>query len=216
MIEPTTARIAAQLTLPVQQVAAAIDLFDNGNTLAFHRPLSQGSSPAGWMKNRLRAIQETLESQRALDERRAVIIASIGEQGRLTPELALQLEAGDQPHRTRRSLCALQAQAANARQHRPRVGRAAAGRPDSGAKPQPGKRRSAGAALPQQTVDRQSPPFSPVRGTSSPRPSATTPACAPRCAPRRCALAPLPVSGIDDAVHDERRRLPALLRIQPA
>jgi uncharacterized protein len=78
--------------LPEAKIAAAIDLFDNGNTLPFiarYRKEVTGALD----EEQLRAIQETLESQRALDERRAVIIASIGEQGRLTPELALQLEA---------------------------------------------------------------------------------------------------------------------------
>ncbi len=89
---PYAARLAAALDLPEAKIAAAIDLFDNGNTLPFIARYRKEAT-GGLDEEQLRAIQETLESQRALDERRAVIVASIGEQGRLTPELALQLEA---------------------------------------------------------------------------------------------------------------------------
>ena len=47
----------------------------------------------GLDEEQLRAIIEALETARAIDERRAAIVASIAEQGKLTPELQAQLEA---------------------------------------------------------------------------------------------------------------------------
>lgn len=53
MIEPTTARIAAQLTLPAHQVAATVELID-ANTLPFIARYRK-RLPVGWTKNRSRA-----------------------------------------------------------------------------------------------------------------------------------------------------------------
>jgi uncharacterized protein len=83
-------KIAAQLGLKNTQVAATIELFDEGNTLPFiarYRKEKTGSLD----EEQIRQIQELLESLRALEERRQAIIASIEEQGKLTPELRQQL-----------------------------------------------------------------------------------------------------------------------------
>jgi protein Tex len=102
--------IAAQLNLRPAQVAATIELFDAGNTLPFiarYRKEQTGTLD----EDQLRRISALLEHLRALDERRATIIASIAEQGKLTPELHQQLLAADsrtaledlyQPYRPRR------------------------------------------------------------------------------------------------------------------
>jgi protein Tex len=85
-----TRKIATQLSLNDDQVAATIALFDEGNTLPFvarYRKEKTGSLD----EEQLRQIQELLESLRALAERRQAIIASIEEQGKLTPELHQQL-----------------------------------------------------------------------------------------------------------------------------
>jgi uncharacterized protein len=83
-------KIAAQLGIKTAQVAATIELFDEGNTLPFiarYRKEKTGSLD----EEQIRQIQELLESLRALEERRQAIIASIEEQGKLTPELHQQL-----------------------------------------------------------------------------------------------------------------------------
>jgi protein Tex len=86
------AQISAQLGIARARVAAAIELLDAGNTLPFiarYRKEATGELD----EEQLRAIIETLEGARALDERRAAIVATIAEQGKLTPELQAQLDA---------------------------------------------------------------------------------------------------------------------------
>lgn len=90
---PTYAeRIAAQLSLAPTRVSAAVELLDAGNTLPFiarYRKEATGTLD----EEQLRAIIAALETLRAVDERRAAIIASVEEQGKLSPELRQQLEA---------------------------------------------------------------------------------------------------------------------------
>ena len=70
-----------------QQVAAAVALLDEGSTVPFiarYRKEVTGSLD----DTQLRLLEERLRYLRELDERRASILASIEEQGKLTPELA--------------------------------------------------------------------------------------------------------------------------------
>jgi uncharacterized protein len=86
------AKIAAQLNLRETQVAATIELLDSGNTIPFiarYRKEVTGTLD----EEQLRAIESALDSLRKLDERRATIIASIEEQGKMTPELEAHLLA---------------------------------------------------------------------------------------------------------------------------
>lgn len=79
-------RIAPELNLRPTQVQATIDLFDEGNTLPFiarYRKEVTGNLD----ESDIRHIQDRLEKLRALDDRRLTILASIGEQDKLTPEL---------------------------------------------------------------------------------------------------------------------------------
>ncbi|GAB4209349.1 MAG: Tex family protein [Roseiflexaceae bacterium] len=85
-------QIGAELKLRVEQVAAAIGLLDEGNTIPFIARYRKERTNA-LDEEQLRQIAALLESLRALDERRAAIIASIEEQGKLTPELRAQLLA---------------------------------------------------------------------------------------------------------------------------
>src|SRR3954464_1023567 len=85
-------KIASNLNLRPQQVAATITLLDAGNTLPFiarYRKEVTGSLD----EDQIRSLTELLERFRALDERRKSILASIEEQGKLTPELQQQIEA---------------------------------------------------------------------------------------------------------------------------
>ena len=79
-------RIASELGLAQSRVGAAIDLLDAGNTLPFIARYRKEAT-GGLDEEELRAIIAALESLRALDERRATVIAAIEEQGKLTPEL---------------------------------------------------------------------------------------------------------------------------------
>ncbi len=87
-----SATIANLLSLKPTQVAAAISLIDEGGTVPFiarYRKEATGSLD----EEQLRRIAAELERLRALNERRTAVIASIEEQGKLTDELRLKLEA---------------------------------------------------------------------------------------------------------------------------
>jgi uncharacterized protein len=86
------AQIGAALGIAANKVAAAIELLDAGNTLPFIARYRKEAT-GGLDEEQLRAIIAALESARALDDRRAAIVANIAEQGKLTPELEAQLAA---------------------------------------------------------------------------------------------------------------------------
>ena len=79
-------RIAAELAVRDNQVAAAVDLLDGGATVPFiarYRKEATGTLDDA----QLRTLEERLRYLRELEERRAAILASVGEQGKLTDEL---------------------------------------------------------------------------------------------------------------------------------
>src|SRR6218665_2990697 len=87
-------RIAEELGVRPQQVAAAVALLDEGSTVPFiarYRKEVTGSLD----DTQLRTLEERLRYLRELDERRASILASIEEQGKLTPELARGINLAD-------------------------------------------------------------------------------------------------------------------------
>jgi len=86
--------IAKAIRLRPTQVAAAIGLLDEGATIPFiarYRKEATGTLD----EEQLRQVQNLLEKGRALEERRAAVIASIEEQGKMTPELLEKLNAAD-------------------------------------------------------------------------------------------------------------------------
>jgi uncharacterized protein len=85
-------KIAADLSVQPAQVAAAIELLDAGNTLPFIARYRKEAT-RGLDEDQLRRLMELLERLRALDERRATVLASIEEQGKLTDELRAQIAA---------------------------------------------------------------------------------------------------------------------------
>jgi protein Tex len=85
-------QIASQLNVKTNQVAAAINLLDDGNTVPFiarYRKEMTGSLD----DEQIRIIADELVRLRALDERRVVILGSIEEQGKLTSELRESITA---------------------------------------------------------------------------------------------------------------------------
>jgi uncharacterized protein len=87
-------RIAAELAVRDNQVAAAVDLLDGGATVPFiarYRKEATGTLDDA----QLRTLEERLRYLRELEERRAAILASIDEQGKLTDELRAQVNAAD-------------------------------------------------------------------------------------------------------------------------
>ena len=84
--------IASQLNINASQVAAVINLLDEGNTVPFiarYRKEMTGSLD----DEQIRIIADEIVRLRALDERRTTILASIEEQGKLTDELKGQIQA---------------------------------------------------------------------------------------------------------------------------
>lgn len=88
------ARIAKTLGIGVAQATAAIELLDAGNTLPFIARYRKEAT-RGLDEDQLRRLTELLERLRALDERRATVLTSIEEQGKLTPELQAEITAAD-------------------------------------------------------------------------------------------------------------------------
>ena len=81
--------IAAQ-----NQINAAIGLLDEGATVPFIARYRKEVT-GGLDDTQLRNLAERLQYLRELIERKATILKSIDEQGKLTPELAAQIEALD-------------------------------------------------------------------------------------------------------------------------
>jgi len=87
-------KIATQLNIKPEQVTATIDLLDAENTLPFIARYRKEAT-GGLDEEQIRNLSELLDKLRTLDERRAAVLKSIEEQGKLTPELQLQLQAAE-------------------------------------------------------------------------------------------------------------------------
>lgn len=84
--------IATELALPRPRVDAVLRLLDEGNTIPFiarYRKEATGELD----EVMIRDIRDRAEYLRELDDRRATILSSIEEQGKLTPELRAAIEA---------------------------------------------------------------------------------------------------------------------------
>ncbi len=84
--------IAAELSLTPQQVAGALSLFDEGNTLPFIARYRKEAT-GGLDEVQLRDVRDRAEYLRELAERRATILKSIDEQGKLDTTLAARIVA---------------------------------------------------------------------------------------------------------------------------
>ncbi|MFD2235734.1 Tex family protein, partial [Phaeospirillum tilakii] len=91
---PIITRLAADLAARPAQVEAAVELLDGGATVPFIARYRKEAT-GGLDDTQLRLLEERLGYLRELEERRAAILASIGEQGKLTDELAAQIAAAD-------------------------------------------------------------------------------------------------------------------------
>jgi protein Tex len=93
-VKSVNARLAEELAVEEVRVAAAVRLLDEGATVPFiarYRKEATGSLDDG----QLRTLEERLQYLRELDARRAAVLASIEEQGKLTDELKAALLAAD-------------------------------------------------------------------------------------------------------------------------
>ena len=87
-------RIADELQVRVPQVSAAIGLLDDKATVPFIARYRKEATD-GLDDTQLRALEERLAYLRELEDRRAAILKSVQEQGKLTPELAKLIGEAD-------------------------------------------------------------------------------------------------------------------------
>jgi protein Tex len=85
-------QIAAELRVREPQVQAAVDLLDGGATVPFVARYRKEAT-GGLDDVQLRELEARLAYLRELEERRAAVLKSIEEQGKLTPELRAAVEA---------------------------------------------------------------------------------------------------------------------------
>ena len=85
-------QIAAELKVRPQQVATAVELLDGGATVPFIARYRKEATD-GLDDIQLRELEARLAYLRELEERRAAVLKSIDEQGKLTPELRAAIEA---------------------------------------------------------------------------------------------------------------------------
>src|SRR3954467_5655737 len=87
-------RIAAELSVQPRQVAAAVQLLDEGATVPFIARYRKEVTD-NLDDTQLRNLEERLLYLRELEDRRAAILQSIDEQGKLTDELRGAIEGAD-------------------------------------------------------------------------------------------------------------------------
>ncbi len=83
-----------ELAVEEQQVLAAVKLLDEGSTVPFIARYRKEATGA-LEDNQLRLLEERLRYLRELEERKGVILKSITEQDKLTPELEASIQAAD-------------------------------------------------------------------------------------------------------------------------
>ena len=85
-------KIAAELQVQAKQVQAAVDLLDEGATVPFIARYRKEATN-GLDDTQLRNLEQRLDYLREMEDRRSVILKSIEEQGKLTPELSGKIAA---------------------------------------------------------------------------------------------------------------------------
>jgi len=85
-------QIAAELKVRPAQVNAAVELLDGGSTVPFIARYRKEATD-GLDDIQLRELEARLAYLRELEDRRAAVLKSIEEQGKLTPELRAAVEA---------------------------------------------------------------------------------------------------------------------------
>ncbi|MGI9141625.1 MAG: Tex family protein [Fluviibacter sp.] len=91
-------QIAKELQVKTEQVKAAIQLLDEGATVPFIARYRKEVT-GGLDDTQLRHLEERLIYLRELEDRRNSILASIEEQGKLTPELKADIDAAETKQR---------------------------------------------------------------------------------------------------------------------
>lgn len=93
-MSPINDRIASELNVKTQQIAAVVELFSEGATVPFVARYRKEKT-GGLDDTQLRKIEERLSYLNQLEERRATVLKAITEQGKLTPELSREIAAAE-------------------------------------------------------------------------------------------------------------------------
>jgi uncharacterized protein len=91
---PLIVKLAVEIAAKPQQVAAAVELLDEGATVPFIARYRKEAT-GGLDDNQLRLLEERLRYLRELEERRDAILESIESQGKLTEELKASIEKAE-------------------------------------------------------------------------------------------------------------------------
>ncbi|NCO46903.1 MAG: RNA-binding transcriptional accessory protein, partial [Vibrio sp.] len=86
--------IAQELNVRLEQVTATVTLIDDGNTVPFIARYRKEVT-GGLDDTQLRTLDSRLSYLRELDDRRQTILKSIQEQGKLSAELAQEINQAD-------------------------------------------------------------------------------------------------------------------------
>ena len=87
-------RIATELGVGIAQVAATVELLAEGATVPFIARYRKEKT-GGLDDTQLRKLEERLGYLRELEDRRATVLKSIEEQGKMTPELARSINGAE-------------------------------------------------------------------------------------------------------------------------
>ncbi len=98
MLPSIEVRIAQELNVHPNQIAAAVALFDEGATVPFVARYRKEVT-GGLDDTQLRHLDERLGYLRELEARREAILASVQEQGKLTPELRAEIAGAETKQR---------------------------------------------------------------------------------------------------------------------
>lgn len=98
MLPPIEHRIADEIGVAPRQVMAAVKLLDEGATVPFISRYRKEVT-GGLDDTQLRTLEERLGYLRELEDRRTSVIASIDEQGKLTPALRVEIESAETKQR---------------------------------------------------------------------------------------------------------------------
>ena len=86
--------LSQELSATTAQINAAIELLDDGATVPFIARYRKEAT-GGLDDTQLRQLAERLQYLRELEERKAFVLKSIEEQGKLSDDLRAQIEAAD-------------------------------------------------------------------------------------------------------------------------
>ncbi|MCL2658595.1 MAG: RNA-binding transcriptional accessory protein [Betaproteobacteria bacterium] len=98
MLPAIESRIATELGVSARQIVAAVELLDGGASVPFIARYRKEATN-GLDDTQLRTLEERLTYLRELEERRAAVIASVEEQGKLTPALRAEFATAETKQR---------------------------------------------------------------------------------------------------------------------